>query len=77
MVAVSWRSDHLPSLLFTMIAGLHPVVQSLLGTLLTWGLTAAGAGLVFVFQGGAKVDEHGCEENQLVYIYRIQLLCPY
>ena len=38
-----------------MIAGLHPVIQSLLGTLLTWGLTAAGAGLVFVFQGGAKV----------------------
>ena len=38
-----------------MIAGLHPVVQSLLGTLLTWGLTAAGAGLVFVFQGGGKV----------------------
>lgn len=40
-----------------MIAGFHPVVQSLLGTLLTWGLTAAGAALVFIFQGGAKVRD--------------------
>ncbi len=28
-------------------AGLHPVLQALLATLFTWGLTAAGAGLVF------------------------------
>ena len=35
-----------------MIAGLHPSVQSLLGTLFTWGLTAAGAGLVFIWSGG-------------------------
>ena len=35
-----------------MLAGYHPLVQSLLGTCLTWGLTAAGAALVFVFQGG-------------------------
>lgn len=33
-----------------MLRGYDPVVQALLGTLLTWGLTAAGAALVFVFQ---------------------------
>ena len=30
----------------------HPVVQAFLGTLFTWGLTAAGSGLVFVFKSG-------------------------
>ena len=34
----------------------HPVVQALLGTLLTWGLTAAGSALVFVFQSGQVSD---------------------
>ncbi|XP_028395259.1 zinc transporter ZIP11-like [Dendronephthya gigantea] len=34
-----------------MIAGYNAVVQTFLGTLLTWGLTAAGAALVFVFDG--------------------------
>ena len=34
-----------------MIAGYSPVVQAFLGTLFTWALTAAGAGLVFVFDG--------------------------
>jgi ZIP family zinc transporter len=29
---------------------LHPVVQALLATLFTWGLTAVGAGLVFFFR---------------------------
>ncbi|KAI8479176.1 hypothetical protein Bbelb_430990 [Branchiostoma belcheri] len=37
-----------------MIAGQHPVVQALLGTLLTWGLTALGAALVFVFTTGKR-----------------------
>lgn len=35
-----------------MLSGYHPVLQSLMGTLLTWGLTALGASLVLVFQGG-------------------------
>lgn len=35
-----------------MLEGYHPLVQSLLGTGLTWGLTAAGAALVFILQGG-------------------------
>ncbi|XP_069786129.1 zinc transporter ZIP11-like isoform X2 [Narcine bancroftii] len=37
-----------------MIEGWSPVSQTLLGTLLTWGLTAAGAALVFVFSQGQK-----------------------
>ncbi|XP_026079040.1 zinc transporter ZIP11 isoform X2 [Carassius auratus] len=37
-----------------MIAGISPVLQALLGTLFTWGLTAAGAALVFVFSSGQK-----------------------
>jgi ZIP family zinc transporter len=32
------------------IATLNPVVQALVGTLFTWGMTAAGAALVFLFQ---------------------------
>ncbi|KAL1452263.1 hypothetical protein WDU94_006551 [Cyamophila willieti] len=29
----------------------HPLVQTLLGTLFTWGLTAAGAAMVIIFNG--------------------------
>nr|XP_055031080.1 zinc transporter ZIP11-like isoform X1 [Misgurnus anguillicaudatus] len=32
-----------------MLLGYSPVVQALFGTLFTWGLTAAGAALVFIF----------------------------
>ncbi|NWU91183.1 S39AB protein, partial [Upupa epops] len=31
-----------------------PVIQAVLGTLLTWGLTAAGSALVFVFSSGQR-----------------------
>jgi solute carrier family 39 (zinc transporter), member 11 len=34
-----------------MIEGLNAVTQALLGTLLTWGLTALGAGLVIFLRG--------------------------
>lgn len=34
-----------------MIEGYGAVTQALLGTLLTWGLTAAGAGLVVFLKG--------------------------
>lgn len=34
-----------------MIEGLNAVTQALLGTLLTWGLTALGAGLVVFLRG--------------------------
>ncbi|XP_005108739.1 zinc transporter ZIP11 [Aplysia californica] len=37
-----------------MIESAHPLLQTLLGTLFTWGLTALGAGLVFVFQSGQR-----------------------
>lgn len=37
-----------------MIAGYSPVTQAFLGTLFTWGLTAAGAALVFVFSSGQR-----------------------
>ncbi|XP_058477317.1 zinc transporter ZIP11-like isoform X1 [Solea solea] len=37
-----------------MIEGFSPVTQALLGTLFTWGLTAAGAALVFVFSSRQK-----------------------
>ena len=35
-----------------MIEHAGPVLQTILGTLFTWGLTAFGAGLVFVFSSG-------------------------
>ncbi|KAK2820942.1 hypothetical protein Q5P01_023901 [Channa striata] len=38
----------------TMLEGYSPVTQALLGTLFTWGLTAAGAALVFVFSSRQK-----------------------
>ncbi|XP_010001014.1 PREDICTED: zinc transporter ZIP11 [Chaetura pelagica] len=37
-----------------MIPGQGPVLQAVLGTLLTWGLTAAGSALVFVFSSGQR-----------------------
>ncbi|XP_029384143.1 zinc transporter ZIP11 isoform X2 [Echeneis naucrates] len=37
-----------------MLEGYRTVIQALLGTLFTWGLTAAGAALVFVFSSRQK-----------------------
>lgn len=37
-----------------MLEGYSPVMQALLGTLFTWGLTAAGAALVFIFSSRQK-----------------------
>ncbi|XP_054834268.1 zinc transporter ZIP11 isoform X2 [Eublepharis macularius] len=37
-----------------MLLGYSPVSQALLGTFLTWGLTAAGSALVFVFSSGQR-----------------------
>ncbi|KAG7226598.1 hypothetical protein INR49_003755, partial [Caranx melampygus] len=37
-----------------MLEGYSPVTQALLGTLFTWGLTAAGSALVFVFSSRQK-----------------------
>lgn len=41
-----------------MIQGYGPVTQALLGTLLTWGLTAAGSAMV-IFLRGNQVSFHG------------------
>lgn len=35
-----------------MIVNYSPLTQALLGTLFTWGVTAAGSAMVFVFRGG-------------------------
>uniref|UniRef100_A0ABM5FN82 Zinc transporter ZIP11 n=1 Tax=Pogona vitticeps TaxID=103695 RepID=A0ABM5FN82_9SAUR len=40
--------------LLSMLLGYSPVTQALLGTFLTWGLTAAGAALVFIFSSGQR-----------------------
>jgi len=40
-----------------MIEGQNKVLQALLGTLLTWGLTAAGSALVFIFSTGKFVNQ--------------------
>jgi zinc transporter 11 len=39
---------------YKMIQGVHAVTQALLGTLLTWGLTAAGAGMVIFLRGNQR-----------------------
>ena len=52
-----------------MIQGLGPVTQSLLGTLLTWGLTALGASLV-VFLRGNQVK---CLFGSNMFINKVNL----
>ncbi|GFO33136.1 Zinc transporter zip11-like [Plakobranchus ocellatus] len=37
-----------------MIEGANPLLQTFLGTLFTWGMTALGAGLVFIFSSGQR-----------------------
>ncbi|KAL3877316.1 hypothetical protein ACJMK2_035046 [Sinanodonta woodiana] len=37
-----------------MIAGYNAIFQTILGTFFTWGFTALGAGLVFVFESGQR-----------------------
>lgn len=39
-----------------MIQGYGPVTQALLGTLLTWGLTAAGSAMVIFLRGNQVSD---------------------
>lgn len=51
VASIKYIGKQVPREFSEMIAGCHAVVQALLGTLLTWSLTAAGAALVFVFDG--------------------------
>jgi ZIP family zinc transporter len=37
-------------MLYDWFAGLNPIIQALMGTLFTWGVTALGSGLVFFFK---------------------------
>jgi len=37
-----------------MIQNAHPVLQSLIASLFTWGVTALGAGVVFFVRGDSK-----------------------
>ena len=52
-----------------MLEGYHPVLQSLMGTALTWGLTALGASLVLVFQGGQVSSRSGVVSCTLFFLY--------
>lgn len=50
-----------------MIQGYGPVTQALLGTLLTWGLTALGSGMVVFLRGNQVimsrvVRRHNCSD---------------
>eukprot|EP00794_Sanderia_malayensis_P008850 gene8850-9798_t len=56
-----------------MIADVHPVLQAFLGTLLTWGLTAAGAALVFVFKRGQR----GVLDGSLGFAAGVMLAASY
>ena len=55
-----------------MIKDASPVIQALLGTLLTWGLTAAGAAVAFFIQG-KQVSTfkfiNACHEHLKIQIY--------
>ena len=42
-----------------MLEGSHPVLQAFLGTLMTWGLTAAGAAMAFFIKGNQVTNELG------------------
>lgn len=69
-----------------MLEGYSPVSQALLGTLFTWGLTAAGAALVFVFSSRQVIERKQTDtkkpqgfiarENTLKkYWWGVQLMC--
>lgn len=47
-----------------MIQGYGPVMQAFLGTLFTWGLTAAGAALVIVIKGSQVRRQHNLKIGQ-------------
>lgn len=52
--APKWRTLPPKAAVSSMLRGHSAVFQALLGTLFTWGLTAAGAALVFVFSSGQR-----------------------
>lgn len=69
-----------------MLEGYSPVTQALLGTLFTWGLTAAGAALVFVFssrqviqtsihQKAAGIQSQGKRLEEIFVLCIARMLC--
>ena len=54
-----------------MIEGASPVTQALLGTLMTWGLTALGAAVAFFIKGSQVSQEI---PNLIVYTEKMGLL---
>ncbi|XP_074199696.1 zinc transporter ZIP11 isoform X11 [Camelus bactrianus] len=50
---VEWGLERAPTV-SSMLQGHSPVSQALLGTFFTWGMTAAGAALVFIFSSGQR-----------------------
>lgn len=48
-----------------MIQGYGPVTQALLGTLLTWGLTALGSAMV-IFLRGNQVNQNKIKFNSII-----------
>ena len=49
-----------------MIEGADPVLQAFLGTLMTWGLTAAGAAMAFFIKGNQVSWTNKCVGNILI-----------
>ena len=52
-----------------MLAGYHPVLQALLGTLFTWALTAAGSALVFIFSRGQVSHQRYWPVLKMHYVF--------
>jgi zinc transporter ZupT len=45
-------------------AGLNPIAQAFLATLFTWGMTALGAAVVFLFRGGPPAARRGARVHR-------------
>ena len=50
-----------------MIAGINPILQTFLGTLFTWGMTAIGSALVFVFRSGQVRKRSNITANNTLF----------
>ncbi|CEG38655.1 zinc (zn2)-iron (fe2) permease family [Plasmopara halstedii] len=60
-----------------MIKGQHPVVQALLGTLLTWGFTALGSAMVFVLDVEDQVTSQKLLDGMLGFAGGVMLAASY
>ncbi|KAG7396894.1 hypothetical protein PHYBOEH_001584 [Phytophthora boehmeriae] len=60
-----------------MIAGQHPVIQALLGTLITWGFTALGSAMVFVLDVENKQTSQKILDGMLGFAGGVMLAASY